>query len=86
MGRSRAWASRVEWTVAGQYWTHSEWVGKLYGRATDANLSRHVAAMVACYLPGGIMANQGRELGVPRVLAARVVSQRTGKVLATYAA
>jgi hypothetical protein len=86
MRRSRVWASRVEWTVAGQYWTHTEWDSKRAGRATDANLARFVRETVDSFKPGGVNARSGEVGGVPQVLVARVVSQCSGKVLATYAA
>lgn len=86
MGRSRMWSIRIEWTVAGQCWTHTEWDSKHCGRATNANLARFVREMVDSFKVGGANARTGALLGVPVVLAARVVSQRSGKVLATYSA
>lgn len=93
MARDRMWTYRVEMTVAGQRWTHSEWrvrstrlTGRGHGKPTDANLACYVADMVASHLPGGANERCGRDLGIPDVRTARIIDQRTGEVVATYQA
>jgi hypothetical protein len=88
MGRSRVWPYRIEWVVAGQRWSHTEWRVRPcqgcpgMGRPTDVNLAKEVRAVVDSFRPGGSNYRDGQ--AVPTILSARVVDQRTGDVAATW--
>jgi hypothetical protein len=90
MGRSRTWTYRVEWTVQGQAWTHTEWAcrsrhgGPRLGAPNDRKLAHLVEDVVASFGPDGPNRKAGLQFGLPVVLAARVVDQRTGEVVAEY--
>lgn len=89
MGKSRTWPyviyfDRVVSTDGTAWrevhWTPSEWRTRTMGKPTEANLAKEIAGLESSTAPGGVNAH----VGISQVLAARVVSQRTGKTLATW--
>ena len=74
---------RIEYQVKGAHWTPGAWRtdAKLGGgRPTDANLSKWCDAMQASTQPGGCNAM----LGATTILAARIVKQSSGAVVASF--
>jgi hypothetical protein len=61
--------------------TPTAWNVRRDGAPTDANLRSYVHGLEASTLQGGV----NEHLGVTRVLAAQLVHQGTGAVVATYA-
>lgn len=94
MGRCATPSHRVEYTkVLGRsMFTSAAWRSAAkygapgMGRPTVANLAAHVASLNASMLPGGCNEHIARAFGETIVLAAQIVHQASGDVVARYAA
>lgn len=84
MGRILTPKFAVHYTVDNGFWTPAAWPTRHAGRATDANLIKHVAVVEASTQPGGC----NEHLGATKILSARIVNQRgsTCMVVARYEA
>jgi hypothetical protein len=81
MGRSITPTYRIEFRLAGSYWTPSGWNVKRDGRPTDERLAQYVADLEASTREGGVNAHLGEQV----VLSAKVVRQSSGEIVASYA-
>lgn len=81
MGRSVTPTYRIEFRIAGSYWTPSAWNVKRDGRPTEDRLAQYVNDLEASTREGGVNAHLGEQV----VLSAKVVRQSTGEVVASYA-
>lgn len=80
MGHTTKPAYRVEYVVDRGYWTPCAWQTKYDGRATAANLEKHVQAVEASTQPSGVNAH----LGATKIHRARLIRQASGEIVAEY--
>jgi len=80
MGTSLTPTYRVEFRIAGSYWTPSAWNVKRDGRPTDEKLATYVADLEASTREGGCNAH----LGATVVFGATIVRQSDDEVVASY--
>lgn len=80
MKKSTTPAFRIEWTVAGSYYTPTAWPTKHVGQPSNKTLAKHIAHFEGSCHPGGCNAH----LGIQMVLEAQVIRQSNGEVVATY--
>lgn len=81
MGRITTPPYRLEFTAVDRgAWTPGAWRSESNGRPTAANLAAYVRETERSTMAGGCNAH----LGATRILAARIVRQSTGDVVATY--
>lgn len=80
MGYTTTPTYRVEFTVAGSYWTPSGWNVKRDGRPSEKALAAYVRTLEASTKPGGC----NEHLGQTVIRSASIVRQSNGMTVATY--
>ena len=84
MGRTTTPTYRLEISIPKARMTPMAWKSKEYGKPNAANLEKYIMAFAKSLKPGGANSHITKAYGFQPPVAARVVHQSTGNVIATW--